>query len=93
MDFGQTSKEETVAVVGTIRNDSPIVWKDVQVEVQYLDAAKKVLDVRSGWAATSAIPPHDSAAFKVSQTREFPKEKYSSYTVRVLWARDGRAWP
>jgi hypothetical protein len=93
MEFGQTSKEETVVVVGTIRNDSPVVWRDVQLEIQYFDGAKKLFDAKSNLGLSINIPPHGSCAFKLSQTREFPKESYQSHSARVIWARDGRTWP
>jgi len=93
MEFGELAKEPTVVVVGTIQNDSPVVWKDLQLEVQYRNSAGKVFDTKPSLQYPTIIPPHGSAAFKISQRREFPKEDYQSYAVRVLWARDGHAWP
>ncbi|MEP6668311.1 MAG: hypothetical protein ABJF10_04115 [Chthoniobacter sp.] len=93
MEFGEIAKEPTVVVVGTIQNDSPIVWKDLRLEVQYLNSAKKVFDAKPSLEYSTFILPHGSSAFKISQRREFPREEYQSYVVRVLWARDGHAWP
>jgi hypothetical protein len=93
MEFGQNSKgEETVAVVGTIRNDSPIPWKDVEVEIQYRDSAKKVFDAKTSPGYSTTVPAHSTGAFKISQAREFPKGDYQLYSANVLWARDARTW-
>ena len=93
MEFGQNSKgEDTVVVVGTIRNDSSIPWKDLQVEIQYRDSAKKVFDAKTSLGVWNTVPPHGTGAFKLSQVREFPKGDYQLYSANVLWAHDARTW-
>lgn len=51
MEFGERSTPQsapapTVAVVGTIQNDSGITWKDAVIGVQFFDKDHKLIDAR-----------------------------------------------
>lgn len=91
MKFGEASQGSTIAVVGNIQNDSAIPWKDIRLDVLFFDNANKLMDAKMAY--TVEVPARDHAAFKFSQRREFPKEEYHSFIVRVLTARDARSFP
>lgn len=97
MQFGerpaaQSAPAPTVAVVGTIQNDSGITWKDAVIEVEYFDKDHKLIDARQQRDYTEVLAPGQPCAFKISMTRDFSADKYASYEVRVVSARDGRGF-
>ncbi len=99
MEFGESLAKSagapatpTVAVVGTIQNDSGIAWKDVIIEVQFFDKDHKLIDTKQDYPYSHTLPKDEQSAFKVSMQREFSPEKYASSEVRVVSARDARGW-
>ena len=89
LEFGDLPpKGPTVAVVGTIHNDSHVTWKDISIEVQFFDKTHKLIDSKQSRDYSSSLRPKDNGAFKVSQPREFNKADYASYEVRVIDAKD-----
>ena len=89
--FGETQSGGTVAVIGTIKNTSPVSWKEVQFHVEFLDAAGKRSDVGEKQDYSYQLPAGETSSFKVSFRREFPETNYVSHIVRVVGARDVRA--
>ncbi len=88
--FGETSGRPTVAVIGTIRNDSKISWVRITLEVQYFDAAHKLVDTVQNEGYGLVVPAGKEGAFKVSRPREFDMAKYASHEVHILDAREVR---
>jgi len=89
--FGETSNSATVAVIGTIKNSSPIPWKDILFQVDFQDANGQRVDAGQKEPFPYFLPAGDSLSFKVSFRREFPETNYVHHTIRVVSARDGRA--
>ncbi len=89
MVFGDDQSGGTVAVIGVIRNNSPIPWKDIRFHVEFQDAAGARSDT---WQKEESyyLPANASLSFKVSFRRHFPETKYVSHTMRVVSAKDGR---
>jgi hypothetical protein len=91
MEFGQDDKGPTVAVVGRIRNDSDLAWKEVCFSVAFSDAQGKLTDAGQTREYYSyLLPAHEEIAFKVSIPREFPEESYASHKVEVVGAKDNK---
>ena len=85
-----------VTVVGTITNRSIISWKDVGVEVQFLDKSGILIDAMTVNADSYrgvTILPHGQAAFKIEGKAIRPESNYDSYKTLVRWAKDVDAWP
>jgi hypothetical protein len=92
MEFGQDDKGPTVAVLGHIKNDSDVDWKDVCFVVEFHDAQGKLIDADQKFEFFhSFIPAHDTTAFKLSFLREFPEDKYAAHVARILGAKDNKA--
>jgi hypothetical protein len=89
--FGDTQSGATVAVLGTIRNNSRISWKDVQFHVDFMDATGKRVDVGERQDGSFHLLAGESSTFKVSFHREFPESNYVKHSVRVVSAKDARA--
>jgi len=86
--FGDTKSGATVAVIGTIKNASPISWKEIQFHVEFLDATGKRSDVGAREDNSFRLPANGTSSFKVSFRREFPETDYVKQIVRVVAAKD-----
>jgi hypothetical protein len=88
--FGETKSSATVAVIGTIRNSSPVPWKEIQFHVDFFDAKGKRADVGQKEYDSLYVAAKATSSFKVSFRREFPETNYVSHNVRVVAAKDAR---
>jgi hypothetical protein len=88
--FGDMKSGETVAVPGTLKNASAVGWKEVTLQVKFLNAEGKWIDTDQKRDFTFEVPANESVPFKVSAPREFPKEWYAKAEVRVISAKDAR---
>lgn len=91
ISFGDTKSGATVAVIGTIKNTSPVPWKEIQFHVDFLDAEGRRADVGQKEEYSFYLPPNATSSFKVSFRREFPETNYVKHNVRVVTAKDARA--
>ena len=89
--FGDSKTGGTVGVVGTIRNNSSVPWKDIRFHVEFFDADGRRRDVAQKEQYAFYLPPRESLSFKVSFTREYPETNYVKHNVRVVAAKDARA--
>ena len=90
MAFGEDKCGGTVAVMGTIKNTSPIPWKDIRFQVEFQDKAGERSDTGQKEEYSYYLPANSSLSFKVTFSRQFPETKYVTHTVRVVSAKDGR---
>jgi hypothetical protein len=91
MSFGETKAGDTVAVIGTVQNKSPVPWENVVFQVEFVDAAGSRIDAGQKLEYSMRLPAKESLGFKVSLKREFPKEQYAKHSVRIVAAKDARA--
>jgi len=93
--FGKDSRGiETVTGVGIIRNNGSIPWRDVSVEVRFLDSQGRLLDTAMDYGFNRTVMPNDDSAFKASASLRKPQEEYASHKVFVCGAVDARSnWP
>src|SRR5688500_13207091 len=89
--FGETKNGATIAVLGEIRNNSPIPWKDINLHALFEDASGRTIDVATEDKYSLHLPAHSTSQFKLSFRREFPETNYAHHTVRVLAAKDSRS--
>lgn len=93
MVFGVGADEHqspTVAVLGKVQNDSPVSWEDIKLEATFFDQNGNLIDATQKEKYSFVVAPKDKGAFKLSVKREFPKEKYDSFKVRIISAKDER---
>ncbi len=89
--FGEDESGGTVVVMGTIRNDSPIPWKEIRFQVEFQDATGARSDTGQVEAYTYYLPAHSSLSFKTSHRRQFPEANYVNHTISVVSAKDARS--
>lgn len=91
MAFGEDKHGGIVAVMGTIRNNSPIPWRGIRFNVEFQDAAGARSDTEQTEEYSYYLPANSSLSFKTSFRRKFPATNYVSHTISVVSARDARA--
>lgn len=89
--FGERKDGPVIAVLATMKNDSEIPWNEVRFQVDFKDAAGKVVDAAQKHEYSFYIPAKESLPIKLSFRREFPETIYASHSVRVISAKDGRS--
>jgi hypothetical protein len=89
--FGETKSGATIAVLGEIRNDSPVPWNDINLHAHFKDPSGRTIDVATEDKYSFHLPAHSTSQFKLSFRREFPETNYAQHTVRVLFAKDSRS--
>lgn len=96
MTFGERSfiageMNPVVAVIGTIRNDSDIPWKNVAFAVEFYDEQGNRIDVGNQVLHTLILPSHDTVSFKVQFGRDLVGE-YTNHHIVVTHAHEARTW-
>lgn len=89
--FGEKKSGPTVAVIGIIKNLSPVPWKDAYFHVDFFNSARKLTDSGAVEKYEYYLPAKDTASYKLSFAREFPETDYVKTVVRVVGAKDARA--
>lgn len=87
------NSNQVVSVAGILTNKSGTAWKEVGVEVQFLDKSGKVFDVIPAKAndfSGIGMLAHAEGAFKVEGRVARPSDNYTNYSVVVRWAEDAR---
>ena len=87
LEFGENSCWETVAIIGKLKNESEIDWKDPTYEITFLDADNNVSDTDQENDYSFILPANEEVPFKVSIKKEFDAEKYHNYKIRLVSAR------
>lgn len=88
--LGDTKSSATVAVIGTIKNTSPVPWKEIRFHADFFDTQGKRVDVGEREDSNFYLLANGTSSFKVSFRREFPETNYVKHTVRVVTAKDAR---
>jgi hypothetical protein len=93
MHLQESEEGPTACVIGEVRNDSEIDWKEMRFEVQFFDEAGELGDVarRSQSPYEPPVAAHSTAGFKLTTPLDFARERYTSHKVFVRYARDARA--
>jgi hypothetical protein len=90
MEFGDDQCGPAVVVIGKVKNVSPVDWKDVHFQVDFFDRKGQFFDTGQQEAYSWRVLSGQETAFKVSFHRQFPKDRYANYKVRVISGVDAR---
>ena len=88
LSFGERDGEATVCVIGRVKNQSPIDWKEISLQVAFFDSLGNLIDADQDFEYYYKLPAGTEIAFKVSFPREFPQEIYNEYKVSVIHATE-----
>jgi hypothetical protein len=78
-----------ISVIGTIRNNSDVPWKDLYLEVRYFDSAGTMVDTQSAEQYDLLIPAGGEVAFRVRGPAIRAEQDYVSHKVTIVGAKDG----
>jgi hypothetical protein len=81
----------TISVVGKIKNNSDVPWKDIYLEAQYFDSSGKMIDANGAEQYGLTLPPHEEVAFRLRGAADRAERDYASHRVFVHSARDARS--
>jgi hypothetical protein len=93
MHFGQTTNGNFISAIGTLRNDSPHAWKEIQIEAQFYDTNGRLIDTRTESRFGQVLPPGNAQAFRIRTPADKPELSYAGHKVFVRSAKDARTWP
>jgi hypothetical protein len=93
MHFGQATNGNFISAIGTLRNNSPYAWKEIQLEAQYYDNDGRLIDTRTESRYGNVLPPGASQGFRLRTPADKPQSTYASHKVFVRSAKDARTWP
>lgn len=91
MHFGGSGAGNYISTIGFIRNDSPLAWKDIQLEVRYFDSQGKLADTRTEVFWDRRLPSGDQQAFRIRGPADKTSSAYASQEVAVRSAVDARS--
>jgi hypothetical protein len=91
IEFGQDHNGPVVAVVGKIKNTSPVDWKEVRIHAEFFNAKDALIDVdQQSEYQSPSLPAGQEIGFKVYFPRQFPEKEYVRHKIRVISAKDAR---
>ena len=93
MHIGRTTNGNFISAIGTLRNDSPYAWKDIQIEAQYYDKDGRLIDTRTESRFGEVLPPGNTQAFRIRVSADKPETTYANHKVFVRSGKDARTWP
>jgi hypothetical protein len=92
MNYSEESGKRMISTMGRIRNDSPITWESVSIEVQYLNASGKLIDTASDRSNALTLEPNTDTAFRVRSEADKSRSEYATQVVILHDAADAHRY-
>lgn len=92
ISFFGNAEEPRVMTVGSLRNDSPHAWSNLEFDVKYFDSDGNLIDAASE-RTYKTVSAGGELAFAVTSQAHQPAEAYASQSVSVRWAEEPENWP
>lgn len=93
MHFGQATNGNFISAIGTLRNNSPYAWEQIQLEAQYYDKGGLLIDTRTESRYGDVLPPGATQGFRLRALADKPQSAYASHKVFVRSAKEARTLP
>lgn len=81
--YAKEAESAYISTIGTIKNNSEIKWKDVQIEVQYFDKDDRLIDTQTQSEYDFILVPHSEQAFRLRQKADKPETNYVAHKVFI----------
>ena len=81
-----------LSVLGSIRNTGTRALESPHFEIQFFDAAGKLIDSFTTVSYGLIALPEDSATFRARQCADKPEELYDHHTIQIKKARVSKSW-
>ncbi len=92
LEFVENKCGATLVVLGKIRNDGELSWEEPQFEAIFFDNNHKLFDTEQDEKYDFLIPPKIEIPFKLTFSRDFPEERYSSFEIKIIDAKEKDAF-
>src|SRR5438477_11358479 len=91
MTFRKEKDREYFAVVGTIRNDSDVTWRDPYIEARFLNSKNEMIDTYSSQLRDVIIRPRTDTAFRLTGLAAGPNSEYSRVVLTITSTKE-KSW-
>jgi len=91
MAWGQTTNGPRIFITGLLTNQSPVAWRQLELECRWFDAEGQLVDVIHRPAGLT-IQPHDDAAFRTTLDPQRATNDYVSFRLSVSMARNTKGY-
>jgi hypothetical protein len=91
LSFSKEKDRDYLAVVGTIKNTSNTVWRDVHVEARFFNDKDELIDTISSKLYDVVVRPRSDAAFRVTGYTARPPSDYKRVSLNITSAR-AKSW-
>jgi hypothetical protein len=91
LSFRNEKDREYFAVVGTMRNNSDITWRDIYVEARFIDSKGELIDAYSSSLREVIVLPKSEAAFRLTSYTSRPSKEYAKVTLTITSAKE-KSW-
>jgi hypothetical protein len=91
MTFLKEKDRDYFAVVGTVRNNSDVIWRDPYVEARFLNSKNELIDTYSSQLRDVIILPRADAAFRLTGYTARPSSEYSKVVLSITSAKE-KSW-
>ena len=91
MTFRKEKEREYFAVVGTIRNNSDVTWRDPYIDARFLNSKNEMIDTYSSQLRDVIVRPRTDAAFRLTGYTARPNSEYSRVVLTITSAKE-RSW-
>lgn len=87
--WSQRTNSNFISVIGALRNDSPLAWRDIELEVRFFDASGRLIDTVSE-TLDATVAPAALRGFRVRSVADKAESAYARHEVLVRWAKEAR---
>ncbi|HWW02977.1 MAG TPA: hypothetical protein VNZ64_24970 [Candidatus Acidoferrum sp.] len=91
MNWAETTNGLRIYITGILTNQSPVAWRDIELQCRFLDAHGGLVDAVHPRLFLT-IQPHDDTAFRTIVTPSRATNDYASFKLTVTTARNTKSF-
>jgi len=92
LTFTRDRERDLVVVVGTIKNDSDVTWRNLYVEARFLDIKGEMIDSQSYGLSDVIVRAKSNSAFRISAYAVHPIKEYARVVLTITSAKSKSWW-
>ena len=92
ISFTKADKRDLVVVVGTIKNQSDVTWRNIHVEARFLNPKGEMVDSQSYDLRDVIVRANTDAAYRVTAYAVRPASEYNRVALVITSARSKSWW-
>jgi hypothetical protein len=92
ISFTKADKRDLVVVVGTIKNQSDVTWRNIYVEARFLNSKGEMVDSQSYDLRDVIVRANTDAAYRITAYAVRPASEYNRVALVITSARSKSWW-